>query len=196
MNTATNATHKAILDAAERLFAERGYAAVKLHDIAKAVDMRHASLYYYAPEGKEQLYVAVMERNFHRHREGLTEAIIRAGDDFREQIHAVAEWFAIQPPLDLGQIVRSDMPAISKHHADRLTELSLQALRQPIVSALRRAQDRGLINVPDVEFAAMGLVGFLQTAHNIPARYFRSLDERVPLARAMADMLLDGWLKR
>lgn len=196
MRAANNPTHHAILDAAERLFAERGYAAVKLHDIAKAVDMRHASLYYYAPEGKEQLYVAVMERSFNRHRDGLTDAIIRAGDDLRAQMHAVAEWFASQPPVDLGQIVRSDMPAIHPQHAERLTELSLEALRQPIASALRRAQDKGQVNVLDVNFAAMGLVGFLQTAHNIPPRYYRSVDDRAQLAKAMADMLLDGWLKR
>jgi AcrR family transcriptional regulator len=70
MRAASNSTHQTILDAAERLFAERGYAAVKMHDIARAVDMRHASLYYYAPAGKEQLYVEVMERNFNRHRAG------------------------------------------------------------------------------------------------------------------------------
>jgi AcrR family transcriptional regulator len=196
MRSASNSTHQTILDAAERLFAERGYAAVKMQDIAKAVDMRHASLYYYAPEGKEQLYVEVMERNFNRHRDGLTDAIIRAGDDLRAQMHAVAEWFASQPPVDLGQIVRSDMPAISPQHADRLMDLSLQALRQPIASALRRAQDKGLVKLPDVNFAAMGLVGFLQTAHNIPQRFYRSADERAQLAIAMADMLLDGWLKR
>jgi AcrR family transcriptional regulator len=196
MRAASNSTHQTILDAAERLFAERGYAAVKMHDIARAVDMRHASLYYYAPAGKEQLYVEVMERNFNRHRAGLTDAIIRAGDDLRAQMHAVAEWFASQPPVDLGQIVRSDMPAISQPHADRLMELSLAALRQPIASALRRAQDKGLVNLLDVNFAAMGLVGFLQTAHNIPQRYYRSTQDRTQLATAMADMLLDGWLKR
>lgn len=196
MRLATNATHQAILNAAERLFAERGFAAVKLHDIATAVNMRHASLYYYAPEGKEQLYVEVMERNFKHHRDGLTDAIIRAGDDLRSQMHAVAEWFALQTSINLGQIVRSDMPAISLPHAERLTELSLESLRMPIVSAIRRAQDQGQLDVLDVEFAAMGLVAFLQSVHNIPPRYAPAPADRVKLAKAMADMMLDGWLKR
>jgi AcrR family transcriptional regulator len=89
-----NATYHRLLDAAEALFMERGLAAVTLQDIASAIEMRHASLYYYAPKGKEQLYVAVMERTFKQHGEGLTDAVIQAGDDFRAQMHAVATWFA------------------------------------------------------------------------------------------------------
>jgi AcrR family transcriptional regulator len=196
MRPANTPTHQAILDAAELLFAQRGYAAVRLQDIATAVNMRHASLYYYAPDGKEQLYVEVMERSFLRHQAGLTDAILRAGADLRAQMHAVADWFASQPPVDLGQIVRSDMPAIGARHAQRLTELSLESLRGPIASALQRAQDRGAVNIRDIDFAAMGLVGLLQTVHNIPPRYAPAREDRAQLARAMADMLLDGWLKR
>ena len=196
LKPAINPTYQSILDAAERLFSERGYAAVKLQEIARAVSLRHTSLYYYVPAGKEQLYIEVMERNFNRHRDGLTDAIIRAGDDFRAQMHAVAEWFALQPPINFGQIVRSDMPAISQRHAYRLTELSIESLRLPIASALRRALDKGLVSMRDVDFAAMSIVGFLQTAHNIPPRYAPSEKERVTLAKAMADTLLDGWLKR
>jgi AcrR family transcriptional regulator len=196
MKRASNTTRQSILDVAERLFAERGYSAVKLQEIAKGVEMRHASLYYYAPEGKQQLYVEVMERNFQRHRDGLVDAIIRAGDDLRAQLHAVAEWFALQPPINLGQIVHSDLQAISKLQANRLMALSLDSLRHPIASAMRRAQDRGLIQIRDENFAAMGLVALLQSVHNIPADYAPTPAARVALAKTMADMMLDGLLKR
>jgi AcrR family transcriptional regulator len=196
MNDHPNATQQLILDAAERLFSERGYAAVKLQDIAKAVEMRHASLYYYAPEGKEQLYVAVMERNFKRHGDGLTSAIIEAGGDFRTQVHAIAVWFATNPPLDLGRIVRSDMPAIGPENATRLNQLALDALRMPITAVLRNGVRTGLIAVPDVDFAAMGLVGLIQSIHNIPSQYTPDQPTLIRHAVASADMLLDGWLKR
>jgi AcrR family transcriptional regulator len=190
------ATHQRILDAAERLFSERGLAAVTLQDIAQAVNMRHASLYYYAPEGKAQLYVEVMTRNFKRHGEGLTSAIIEAGDDFRAQIHAIATWFASHPPLDLGRIVRADMPALAPKHAEYLTELSMETLRMPIAAAIRNANRKGLVHLPDVEFAAMGMVGLLQSIHNIPGRYLPSQADLIAAAKAAADMLLDGWIKR
>lgn len=191
-----NATYQLILDAADKLFSERGYTAITLQDIARAVKMRHASLYYYAPNGKEQLYVEVMERNFKLHSEGLTNVIIEAGDDFHAQIHAVAHWFATHPPLDLGRIVRSDMPAINKADAERLLELSIQSLRVPIAAILRNAVRKGLITLPDIEFAAMGLVGLLQSVHNIPRRYLPAQEDLVQAARSSADMLLFGWFNR
>ncbi len=45
-----------VLDAAERLFAERGYASVTLRDIAAEVGIRHTSLYHHVPGGKEAIF--------------------------------------------------------------------------------------------------------------------------------------------
>ncbi|HYO42033.1 MAG TPA: helix-turn-helix domain-containing protein [Candidatus Limnocylindrales bacterium] len=192
-----NATHQRILDAAERLFAERGLGAVSLQDIAREVSMRHASLYYYAPRGKEQLYVEAMERSLRRHGEGLTMAIIAAGDDFRAQLHAIARWFATSSPLDLGRIVHADLPAIAAAaDAERLMATSLDTVRMPIAAAIRNAARRGLIEAPDPEFAAMALVALLQSVHNIPRRFLPSDAHVIAAAQACADMLLFGWLRR
>jgi len=196
MKHTDNATYQRILDASERLFSELGYRAVTLQDIAKAVEMRHASLYYYAPQGKEQLYIEVMERSFKRHGEGLTNAVIEAGDDFRAQIHAVAHWFATHPPIDLGRIVRSDMPSINPVDAGRLVDLSLETLRVPISAVIRNATKKGFIEVADPDFAAMGLVGLLQSVHNIPHQFLPTTEALVKAAQSCADMLLFGWYKR
>ncbi|HEU4351601.1 MAG TPA: TetR/AcrR family transcriptional regulator [Burkholderiales bacterium] len=50
----------AVLDAAARLFAGRGYSATSMRDIAEAVDMLPGSLYYHFA-AKEDLLVAVYE---------------------------------------------------------------------------------------------------------------------------------------
>jgi DNA-binding transcriptional regulator YbjK len=42
-----NETRRLILEAAESLFSTRGYSAVKLRDIATAVNVKHGALYYY-----------------------------------------------------------------------------------------------------------------------------------------------------
>lgn len=54
-------THARILDAAEDLFAEHGFAGTTLRDVARAVDLRIPSLYNHF-ESKEALYEAVLER--------------------------------------------------------------------------------------------------------------------------------------
>jgi AcrR family transcriptional regulator len=58
----TASTRNAILDAAERHFAEAGFAGASMRDIAADVGLKNqASLYHYY-RGKQELYDAVMER--------------------------------------------------------------------------------------------------------------------------------------
>lgn len=54
-------TRERILDAAERLFAEKGLAGTAVRDIAAGVGLNAASLYNHFA-GKEELYEAVLER--------------------------------------------------------------------------------------------------------------------------------------
>lgn len=50
-----DATRRAILDAAEQVFADLGFAAARLEDVAQLVGIRRPSIVYYFP-GKRQLY--------------------------------------------------------------------------------------------------------------------------------------------
>ena len=56
-------TRAAILDAAEQLFAERGFDATSLNDIAREAHVSRATPSYFFGS-KEGLYVAVLERVF------------------------------------------------------------------------------------------------------------------------------------
>ncbi|MCB0152930.1 MAG: helix-turn-helix transcriptional regulator, partial [Caldilineaceae bacterium] len=50
----------AILAAAQRLFVERGYRGISMREIAEAVGMTKAALYYHFRD-KEQLFVALLQ---------------------------------------------------------------------------------------------------------------------------------------
>ncbi len=102
-----------VLDAAEKLFMERGYTAVTLRDIAQALNIKQASLYYHVAGGKEALFVEVVERNLARHRAGLCTALAQADMLLRAKLLVVVEWLFSQPPLDLGRMIHSDLPALS-----------------------------------------------------------------------------------
>jgi AcrR family transcriptional regulator len=191
-----NETCERILEAAVELFSQRGYTAVRLRDIATAVGLQHASLYYYVPGGKEQLFIEVLERNFHRHREGLTQAIQNAGNDIREQLLAVMGWFLSQPPMDLARLYYADMPQIDASQAERLMRLALDSMRIPIITAIESANAAGQIEIANPGLAAMALVNLAQGVKVIPESYVLTAERRERISEEVIDMLLNGWRKR
>ncbi|MCX6043856.1 MAG: TetR/AcrR family transcriptional regulator [Chloroflexi bacterium] len=147
-----SAPKQRVLDVAEQLFIQRGYAAVKLHDIAQAVGVRQASLYYHFPEGKEQLFVAMATRVFRRHQIGIQMAIEQAKPTLAAQLQAVIEWFAEQPPLHLLGMIHADMPALSAGHAAALYQVVYQSMFAPVRQMFSAAQARNEIRMlhPDL----------------------------------------------
>ena len=189
-----NETRERIMDVAENLFMTRGYSAVRLRDIADEVGMKHASLYYYVPKGKEQLFVAVVRRSMARHEHEMTRLIGDAGDDIHHQAYAVSDWLVSQPPIDMVRMSESDLHQIDKGTAAELTTLMLDSLTRPLILALERAREHQTVDVINPGVAAMSLITLIQTVHHIPAM---SIPEgRTQFGRKLVDMLMYGWLRR
>lgn len=134
-----------VLDVAEDLFMRRGYNSITLRDVADALEMRQASLYYHFPEGKEQLFVAVATRVFERHRQGMEAALAGTPADVRAQLYAVAGWFASQPPLNLLGMMHADMPALTPPQRQHLGRVAYEAMFTPLRQLFLAAQARGEI---------------------------------------------------
>ena len=188
-----NEARERVLDAAERLFARHGYTAVTLRDIGAAAGIRHASLYYHVPGGKEALFIEVTERNLRRHRAGLARAVAGAPTQIRAQLHAVADWLLAHPPLDLVRMAHSDMPAIDPHQAHRLTNMAHDAMILPLQAALEQARERGEIRHHDLGLIAGGLLGMIESLHALPDG--ASGRGRQEMAYDLVDTLLDGLRK-
>ena len=179
-----------VLQHAEHLFSERGYAAVTLRDIAAGIGIRQASLYHHVPGGKEELYVEVTARNLRRHHRGLETALATNGG-VRAQLRAAAGWLLSQPPMNLSRMVRSDLPAIAKAHADQLLAISYETLFAPLERALRRAERAGEVRAHNPVLLAatfISLVEGLWDAHGGGA----DEQQRDVLAVELIDVLLDG----
>jgi TetR/AcrR family transcriptional regulator len=77
-----------IIDCATRLFAERGYEGASMADLAEAVGMRKASLFYHFAS-KDELYAAVMERLIAPFGAAMSAAAQTTGS-FRERLEALS----------------------------------------------------------------------------------------------------------
>jgi TetR/AcrR family transcriptional regulator, cholesterol catabolism regulator len=186
----TSEARERVLTRAEALFGERGYDSVTLRDIADALGMRQASLYHHVPGGKEQLYVEVTERGLRRHRAGL-DAATASATDVRAQLRAAARWLLSQPPINLSRLVRSDLPAIARAHADRLIAASYEALLEPLERALGAAQARGEIRAHSGTLLAGAFLTLVEGLWDA-AGGRASGRSREAMADELIDVLLDG----
>jgi TetR/AcrR family transcriptional regulator, cholesterol catabolism regulator len=139
-----------VFDTAEQLFNARGYSAVSMRDIANSLDMRQASLYYHVPQGKEQLYVEVIQRNLLRHEAGISKAVnSTSGKNLQARLWALADWFVANAPLRLLSMLETDIASLSTERAQYLTKLAHRALFVPMAAFFAGAQERGEIRDKD-----------------------------------------------
>jgi TetR/AcrR family transcriptional regulator, cholesterol catabolism regulator len=199
-----------ILDKAERLFRTSGYNGVSMRDIALDVGIKQASLYYHFP-GKEQLFVAVTELVFERHRIGLQQAISNVqglglqysqgepllqysqGESLlRAQLHASARWFISQPPVHFLSMAHTDMPLLGEANSAKLSICYVNSIFEPLAQIFAQAQQRGEIRNTNSRLLAgfflsvMESIPFVTNLSNTPQ------GEAEFIVNQMVDVLLDG----
>jgi AcrR family transcriptional regulator len=93
-------TARRILDAAEALFARRGFAGTALRDVARAAGIRTPSLYNHF-DSKESLYAAVLERGLRPVFEALAGFVAEgeSGERGRELVERVLALLSERPNL-------------------------------------------------------------------------------------------------
>jgi len=114
-------TAQRILDAAEALFAERGYAGTTLRDVAESVGLRTPSLYNHFPS-KESLYEAVLERVIRPVLEALSEVVEQGGSSpeaSRRLIERTMYLLAQRP--ELARLIQQETLAGGHHLTEMLS---------------------------------------------------------------------------
>ncbi|MFP4375538.1 MAG: TetR/AcrR family transcriptional regulator [Spirochaetales bacterium] len=128
-----------VLECAEKLFMERGYESVKLRHIADELSVRAASLYYYFPNGKQEMFQAVLLRAMERIRAGLESAISCADEGLNARLRAAASYFLSQPKMDLYRMLESDLEQVDEEDRRGVAEALYGALQRPLIVVFRDA---------------------------------------------------------
>lgn len=187
-------TYTLLLDLAETAFGEKGYTGVSLRNLADMLGIKHTSIYYHVPGGKQSLYVAVMERTLWRYREGIENATLRVQGDISAKMHAIAKWLLSQPPFDYHRMRTGDLIHLTPEHQRSLMYLSFRSFQQPVRDMLLLARENGEIDVRNIDLAATMFLGQIQALHNVPFEYTQTNKEAVAIE--IIDLLLNGWRKR
>jgi len=147
-----------ILDVATRHFAERGYEGTSMNDVAEAVGVRKASLFYHF-ETKEALYEAVIDRLIATiatplgaayEAEGTwEERLVNAADTVTSVLasHPYAARLLLREAMDWGPIVRGKMSG----QAVAVLEMS--------AAFIRAGQEAGVFGKADARQIMVTLIG-------------------------------------
>lgn len=179
-----------LLDVAERLFSLKGFASVTLREIGNELSLSHASLYDHFPGGKEELFIAVTKRNILRHGEALKVRLDAANGNIQSILLSIAEWFLVQPPLDLIRMAQSDMPVLKPQDARKLMDLMHEQILLRLQDVLQEADESGTIHCANPALVAGAFVGMIESFHSMPEFAVRS--SRLDMAGEMIDILLRG----
>lgn len=192
-NDTSKPARERVLDAAERLFMERGYTAVMLRDIAEDLDIKIASLYYHAPGGKEELFVQVVEQAMERHRDALEDIFEAKDEALADQLRTAVRWMLSQPPMNVLGMLRGDLEAIDPDEAVRLRRMIYESALQPLVRRLERAQGEGTIRPFSPNLVAGAFFSALDGVQ-YAVQYGRTSRHAEDVADEVVDMLLHGLL--
>ena len=152
--TRAGKTRNAILEAAEELFAERGFEGTRLEDIAGRVGIRRASIVYYFRD-KRELYGAVIESVLLGLRDAIERAIagdLSPADKIEAAISAWVDYVGARP---------TTAQFILRESADANAERGFLHRAQPVAELVRReflfnpeVQGAGFANIDPIHLAS------------------------------------------
>jgi AcrR family transcriptional regulator len=173
-----NGTLRRMQEEAVLRFAERGYHAVSVRDIAGAVGIKVSSLYSHL-ESKEQLLLELMLVGFGEHRDRLGAALLGAGSDPADQLRALMDAHVRMNatyPL-LARICNTELPALAPDNRAQVMGVRDSSL-QLFIDVIERGVGLGVFHCDDswLAAAAMGAMG-LRVAFWFEARGRYSVDD-------------------
>ena len=193
-------TAERILLAAADLFAERGYEAVSMNDIARQAGVSKANVFHHHTS-KNDLYLAVVRRACTHSRERLTGLGSPQGA-LSERFHTFARGM-LGDMLEQAQVTRIILRELLLDGEQRGPELAERVFGDNftlLVAVLREGQKQGVLRRDlDPAMVATLLIGanvFFFEARDV-LRHFRDVsfaDQPEAYSRMLADILLKGIL--
>jgi AcrR family transcriptional regulator len=162
------ATTAALLAAARRLFAERGYAGVATEEIVQSAGVTRGALYHHFRGGKEDLFRAVLVQISAETTQLVMEAAVAVPDPWEALVVGANAFLDACATHEVQQIMLIDGPSVLGWEVWRAAD-SDYALGL-LEAALQRAIDAGRLIDQPARALAHVLIGALDEAAMVVAR--------------------------
>jgi AcrR family transcriptional regulator len=157
------ASRDKILDAAETLFARRGFAGVGLREVAEASGLGKSSLFHHF-KSKAELYAAVAGRILDIFDRKLTAALAAGGDPldrFDRWIDSMMETFA-QHPTSARLLLRSlfeDDELTGASEEERRADQTIRHILTSLAGLLKEGMQNGVFRAASIPHTLQSLMG-------------------------------------
>ncbi len=166
---------QAILDAAQELVGQYGYAGLSMRELAQASGLAKATIYHYFQD-KEEIFRQVMERDMRLVHAHILAAIDKETSSLGKLQAFIYTYFSLVH--ERRTIIMSVMREISKNKelfrevicAHRHTHLS------PLMDLIQQGIDEGVFRPVNVEYTTYSLLGMLNSLAVFPLFGEESLD--------------------
>jgi AcrR family transcriptional regulator len=154
-----------ILDAAEALFARRGFAGVGLSEIAEAVNLSKSSLFHHFPT-KAQLYAAVVERILHEMEAALMRALAAGGtpvERLDRWIETIVDLLGTRPSharLLLRSLFEDDELTGSSDE-ERAANEALERIIHAASQLMREGMTTGALRAANIPHTLQSVIGMI-----------------------------------
>jgi TetR/AcrR family transcriptional regulator, cholesterol catabolism regulator len=182
-------TRRQILTKAADLFLAKGYKGVSMKELAAAVEVTSAALYYHFPKGKEELFTTMIQTVFVDEGVAGIDRALAATQDVRERLTLLTAAL-LSLPLDerLSMLIRDAREHLKDPAHQQVILSLLDRIRQQVTGLFQAAHEAGAIR-PDLPVKALvGLyMGMLREAKSLPGTH---------PAASLVSVLFDGIAKR
>jgi AcrR family transcriptional regulator len=181
---------RTVLEAAAKLFAQRGFGGTNLQDIADSLGISRPALYYYF-KSKEEILASLVEEvtvfSGLQATELAAKADFNPSDTLRQMTFNHAKWL-LEHTVEFRVVDRTenDLPAATRRRHDK----AKRALLDNFVRTIERGIELGHFRPVDATIAAFSILGMC----NWTAWWFMP-EGRVPLAeiaKSIADLAVAG----
>jgi AcrR family transcriptional regulator len=149
------------LEAAKHLFMRDGFRGISMRQIAEAVGVTKAALYYHFRD-KEELFVAIVEQ-YLLAMTGMIDQVVATPADAREQVSELVRRILAQPPeqRSIIRLASQELSNISPPNRERFLALYHDQFVERIAALLQGGIVRGELRPVDPSLATWALLGMM-----------------------------------
>jgi AcrR family transcriptional regulator len=153
-----------LVDTALRLFVEQGYAATSISQILEEAGISRGALYHHFPDGKQELFVAVVEVVDHQLHEGFEDILDRVTSPVEQLVAGIDVLLRLSADRQFARIILIEAAAVMPGAWTDGSEFVL------LRDALSRAVEAGELAPVPLDATASALYGAARRAADFVAR--------------------------